>query len=95
MANGQQSYSDRPLNAEFITTDYDKFWEVFDKMDSSSRNPFLEYLNNASEGLKPFLDYLHADSLYQTVLRRKNDPEFFREKLNSPANVLIQRNRQY
>lgn len=73
MASGQQSYAESPLNAEFITTDYDNFWEVFDKMDSSSGNPFVEYLNNASDGLKPFVDYLNADSLYQTVLRRKND----------------------
>lgn len=70
---GQGDYSDSPLNAKFITTDYDNFWEQFDKIDSISGNPFVEYLNNASEGLKPFVEYLNADSLYQTVLRRKED----------------------
>lgn len=70
---GQENYSDSPLNAKFITTDYDNFWQQYDKMDSSSGNPFVEYLNNASDGLKPFVEYLNADSLHQTVLTRKDD----------------------
>ena len=70
-AIGQKDYSESPLNAEFITTDYDNFWKAFDKMDISSKNPFIEYLDNASEGLKPFVAYLNADLLYQTVLKRK------------------------
>ncbi len=70
---GQQQFSESPINAQFITTDYNNFWKAFDTMDSISENPFIEYLDNASEGLKPFVGYLNADSLYQTVLRRKED----------------------
>ncbi len=70
---GQQQVSESPINAQFITTDYNNFWKAFDTMDSISENPFIEYLDNASEGLKPFAGYLNADSLYQTVLRRKED----------------------
>ena len=73
MAIGQKSYSESPLNAEFIITDYQNFWAAFDKMDSANKNPFEEYLHNASDGLKPFVNYFNADSLYQTVLRRKDD----------------------
>jgi len=70
---GQTKHSTSPLNAEFITTDYDNFWQQFDKMDSSTENPFHWYLENASEGLKPFAEYLDATSLHQLVLNRKND----------------------
>lgn len=73
IAVGQHNYSDSPLNAKFITTDYDNFWEQFDKIGVSTVNPFVEYLENASDGLKPFVGYLNVDSLYQTVLRRKDD----------------------
>lgn len=69
----QKNFPKSPLNPTFITTDFANFWKAFDKMDSVSGNPFSEYLNNASDGLKPFVDYLNVDSLYQTVLKRKDD----------------------
>ncbi len=73
MTYGQVKFSLNPLDAAFVTRDYDKFWQVFDKLDSTNGNPFGEYLDNASEGLKPFVDYLDVEQLYQTVLTRKQD----------------------
>ena len=73
MATGQKSFSDSPLNAEFVITDYNNFWAAFDKIDSAKENPFEEYLHNASDGLKPFVNYFNADSLYVTALQRKDD----------------------
>ena len=58
VTTGQAKFSMSPLDAAFVTTDYEKFWEVFDRMDSVSGNPFGDYLDNASEGLKPFVGYL-------------------------------------
>ncbi len=78
----QQVFSNHPLNAEFITTDYDNFWNLYDRLDTVSGNPFGAYLDNASDGLKPFVDYINADSLYQTVLRRKEDYLKSRHVLN-------------
>ncbi len=71
--SAQNKFSSLPLDPVFVTTDYENFWKAFDKLDSVSGNPFSEYLNNASDGLKPFVDYLNVDSLYQTVLKRKDD----------------------
>ena len=69
----QEQFSDSPLTARFITIDYDNFWNAFDKMDSTLYNPFKDYLANASDGLKPYVEYLNADTLYSTVLRKKDD----------------------
>ena len=69
----QQTFPDNPLDAEFVLTDYYNFWESFEALDATDDNPFVAYLSNASDGLTPFVDYLNADSLYQTVLRRKCD----------------------
>lgn len=73
LAVGQTKHSASPLNAEFITTDYDNFWQQFDKMDTIAENPFHWYLDNASEGLKPMVGYFDVDALHQLVLNRKND----------------------
>ena len=70
---GQETYSDSPLNALFITTDYDNFWKQYDNMEELSGNPFVEYLKNASDGLQPFVAYLNADTLYNTVLSKRSD----------------------
>jgi hypothetical protein len=70
-AFGQTQFSKDPLNAQFVKHDYDNFWKQFDKMESSSENPFGAYLANASIGLKPYVGYFNVDSLYQTVVRRK------------------------
>ena len=70
---GQTSFSKDPLNAKFVTHDYDNFWKQFNKIGATDKNPFVEYLSNASIGLKPYVDYFNVDSLYQTVLDRKDD----------------------
>ena len=82
IVSAQENFSENPLDAEFVTDDYNNFWKMFDKMDSFTGNPFNEYLKNASIGLKPFVDYLNPDSLYQTVLRRKDDYIKSRHVLN-------------
>ncbi len=71
--SAQKKFSSLPLDPVFVTTDYDNFWKAFDELDSIKTNPFSKYLMDASDGLKPFVDYMNADSLYQTVLKRKND----------------------
>jgi len=70
---GQSQFSQDPLHAQFVTHDYDNFWKQFDRMDSTSENPFGEYLANASIGLKPYVSYFNVDSLYETVRKRKAD----------------------
>jgi len=70
---GQGNFSDNPLNTQFVTIDYDNFWNAFDTIDTTNGNPFIDYFDNASDGLKPFLGYFNVDTLYQTVLRRKSD----------------------
>lgn len=73
----QTNFSSDPLEAKFITEDVQRFWECFDKMDSSSANPFNEYVEKGSPGVKGFMDgrIVNADSMYQTVLRRKEEYE--------------------
>jgi hypothetical protein len=70
---GQTKFSQDPLSTQFVTHDYDNFWKQFDRMETTSENPFGEYLANASIGLKPYVSYFNVDSLHQTVLRRKAD----------------------
>lgn len=69
----QDNFSDDPLNARFITVDYQRFWEAFSKMGNTSENPFQSYIENASEGLKPFAPYLDPDLIYKTAVDRKHD----------------------
>jgi len=71
----QTNFSSNPLEAKFITEDVQRFWECFDKIDSSSTNPFNEYVEKGSPGVKGFMmgRIVNADSLYKMVLRRKED----------------------
>ncbi|MDH3648230.1 MAG: DUF2268 domain-containing protein [Saprospiraceae bacterium] len=71
--SGQDHFSNTPLDAKFITEDVERFWVAFHEMGKKDDNPFRAYLENASLGLKPFVPYLHPDTIYQTVVRRKND----------------------
>ena len=79
----QTNFSSDPLEAKFITKDVQRFWECFDRMDTSSTNPFNEYVDKGSLGVKGFMDgrIVNADSLYQMVLRRKEDYEKSRNVL--------------
>ncbi|MDQ1857185.1 DUF2268 domain-containing putative Zn-dependent protease [Chryseobacterium sp. WLY505] len=71
----QTNFSTDPLNAVFETKDTDRFWKAFDKMDVSKENPFRDYINNGSQGVKGFMEYriINADSLYIMVKKRKDD----------------------
>ncbi|MGG5207418.1 DUF2268 domain-containing putative Zn-dependent protease [Chryseobacterium sp. MIQD13] len=73
--HAQSGFSSDPLNAVFETKDADNFWKAFDKMGTSDKNPFDEYMKNGSPGVKGFTEYriINADSLYSTVKKRKED----------------------
>lgn len=75
IAKAQTNFSTDPLNAVFETKDTDRFWKAFDKMDASKGNPFTDYINNGSQGVKGFMEYriINADSLYTMVKKRKED----------------------
>lgn len=73
VANGQEKFIDNPLQAKFITEDFERFWKAFDKMEKTSENTFEDYLENASEGFSPLVGYFDSKTLYQTVKERKED----------------------
>ena len=51
---GQTNFSDNPLEAKFITEDVERFWEAFDRLDTSNVNPFNEYIEKGSLGIIGF-----------------------------------------
>ena len=73
-------FSDDPLNAVFETRDTESFWEAFDAMGNSTKNPFTDYINNGSAGVKGFVPYriINADSLYLKV--KKNKEEYLKSR---------------
>jgi hypothetical protein len=75
IAKAQTNFSTDPLSAVFETKDTDRFWKAFDKMGASKENPFTDYINNGSQGVKGFMEYriINADSLYTMVKKRKED----------------------
>lgn len=71
-----------PLNAVLETKDAQNFWKAFDKMETSTANPFIEYIENGSPGVKSFINnrIINADSLYTTVKKIKKNtlkPEMY------------------
>lgn len=81
---GQSNFSDNPLDAVFETRDSKNFWEAFDKMDKSKQNPFIEYMQKGSQGVKGFTEnrIINADSLFNVVKKRKADYELSRNVLD-------------
>ncbi|UII24108.1 gliding motility protein GldB-related protein [Fulvivirga ligni] len=79
----QSLMSSDPGEAQFITTDIDNFWAAYDKMDIE-KNPFSEYLDQGSVGLKDFIPYrIESDkNLLKTVKKRKDDYLAIRDKLD-------------
>jgi uncharacterized protein YjaZ len=73
VANGQEKFTENPLDAKFITEDFERFWRAFEKIDKTSNNPFKNYLKDASDGFSPLVGYFNPDTLYQTVLKRKEE----------------------
>ncbi len=80
----QTNFSDNPLDAIFETKDAKNFWEAFDKMDKSKQNPFIEYMQKGSPGVKGFTEnrIINADSLFTVVKKRKADYELSRTVLD-------------
>ena len=80
----QSNFSDNPLDAVFETTDSKNFWEAFDKMDKTKQNPFVEYMQKGSLGVKGFTEnrILNADSLFSAVKKRKANYELSRNVLD-------------
>ncbi len=70
---GQENFSNNPLDAQFITHDFDNFWKAFDRLDSSDSNPFVDYLNHASPGLRPYVDYFTPEIFTETIEKREAD----------------------
>jgi len=81
---GQSNFSDNPLDAVFETKDSKNFWEAFDKMEKSKQNPFIEYMQKGSLGIKGFTQnrIINADSLFAVVKKRKADYELSRNVLD-------------
>ncbi len=71
--NAQSDFPSDPLEAKLVTEDFDRFWKAFDKMDDSESNPFQDYIDNASDGLKPLAQYLPVDQLLAAARERKNE----------------------
>ncbi len=80
MNYGQNNFATDPKQAEFITSDIDLFWKYFDLIESQ-KNPFNEYLDDGSKGLKDFIPYRieSAKHLLKIVKKKKADYESKRE----------------
>lgn len=78
--NAQSGFTTEPLNAVLETKDAQNFWKAFDKMETSTANPFAEYIENGSPGVKNFIKnrIINADSLYATV--KKNKEEYLKTR---------------
>mgnify|MGYP003610406740 FL=1 len=80
----QSNYSDSPLNALFEINDTKVFWNSFDKMKNSSENPFKDYVEKGSAGVKGFTQsrIINADSLFTMVKKHRSDYESTRNVLD-------------
>ncbi len=74
----QNAYKSDPDSAVFYTKDIDNFWKAFDLLEQdTSVNPFRNYVEAGSEGVKGFTPYriISADHLFATVRNKKTDYE--------------------
>lgn len=85
--HAQTSYTQDPQKAALITSDIPLFWKAFDQMDTKG-NPFKEYLNEGSEGLKGFIKYRieSAKNLQKVAKKRKADYDKIRAASANAAN---------
>ena len=68
---GQNAFVSDPDQAKFITSDIPRFWEAFDHMNNAD-NPFEEYLEGGSAGLKDFIPYrIESPENLRKVAREK------------------------
>ena len=91
-------------SADFITPDPDSalilyndianFWKAFDRIEKEGSRVFERYyIGPGSNGVKHFLDHnriVNADTLYNTVLRRKSDYLRIREQTLRMAEAALQ-----
>ena len=84
LISAQSNFSESPFNAVFETTDTKNFWNDFDKMNNSDKNPFKEYIEKGSAGVKGFIQsrIISSDSLFAMVKKRKADYEATRNILD-------------
>lgn len=77
---GQNNFSENPLDAIFETNDSKNFWEAFDKIDKTEQNPFNQYIQKGSLGVKGFTEnrIINADSLF-TVVKKGNQTMNFQD----------------
>lgn len=80
LTKAQTGFSTDPLSTVLETKDAQNFWKAFDKMETSTANPFVEYIENGSPGVKSFIKnrIINADSLYATV--KKNKEEYLKTR---------------
>ena len=83
---GQTNFAKDPKDAVFIKSDVDNFWKAFDMIEKEL-NPFVNYLETGTIGLKDFIPYRieSANKLLKTVKKRKQDYEDVRKKSESLA----------
>jgi len=76
VCHGQKTFTTDPSKAEFIISDIPAFWLAFDQIDSK-KNPFIDYLNKGSDGLKDFISYRieSPKNLLKIVRKRKAEYE--------------------
>lgn len=69
----QSRFSGDPLQAQFVTEDVDSFWKAYDIWKKEGGNPFKEYVENGTLGVKGFLQSRieNADSLLAMVKRHE------------------------
>ncbi|WP_415327095.1 DUF2268 domain-containing putative Zn-dependent protease [Chryseobacterium sp. MMS23-Vi53] len=84
-----QQFTEDPLQAVIETKDAQNFWKAFDKMETSTTNPFTEYINNGSPGVQSFIKHriINPDSLYATVKKNKEEYLKTRNTLNGIKSI--------
>ncbi len=75
------TFESDPGKALFVTNDIISFWEAYDSFALKGGNPFQNYLDNGSQGLRDFIPYRieNANKLRKTVKKRMGDYEKIRE----------------
>ena len=85
---GQVKLARDPDSAVFVKSDIALFWKAFDRIENG-KNPFVEYLEKGSVGVKDFIPYRieSAKNLLKTVQSRKQDYEKVRQQTDSIDHV--------
>lgn len=74
--NGQIiKFPESPQDASFVTSDIGNFWSAYDSIGISIKNPFKNYIQRGTVGLKGFIPnrIISADSLLNMAIRRRAD----------------------